>query len=182
MGLSNHSSVSAIRTRATSPRCRGSLRNVAPCRRASSSANWKPALCRVRAYSVPGFPSPTISLSDSPVMSLTHPGNAAGRFSVAKAAGGRLRLVRRLLLAALLLGSSGLGRSGLLLLLALLGVASGRSRGSTRDRGGARRARCTGGRGCSTLGGHGGGFGGNRLRLFGTRRVDRSDRRIALRE
>src|SRR5580658_1120183 len=200
MGLSSHSCVSATVRRATSPWCRGSLRNVAPCRRASSSANWKPALCRVRAYSVPGFPNPTISLSGSPVMSLTHPGNAAGRFGAAEAAGGRSAWAsaRRLLLAALLLGSSALllrrsgvllsrsgvllARSTFLLLLAFLGVASGRGAGSTHGGSGSRRARWTRGDGCSTFDRYGGGLGGNRLGLLGTRRVDRRHRCIALRE
>src|SRR5947207_15386186 len=190
MGFSSHSSVSPTRMRASSARWRGSLRNVAPCRRASSSANWKPALCRVRAYSVPGLPSPTISLSGSPARSLTHTANAAGRrrSALAPAAAGdgsELCLWWRLLLAALLPG-----RSGFLLLPALLGLAGG----GRSAWGGGRSAR--GRRGCSSrspgsacnggsraLGGHGGGgLCGNRLGLLGTRSMDRYDRRVALRE
>src|SRR5881394_1592501 len=190
MGFSSRSSASPTRMRASSARWRGSLRNVAPCRRASSSANWKPALCRVRAYSVPGLPSPTISLSGSPAMSLTHTANAAGRrrSALAPAAAGdgsEQCLWWRLLLAALLPG-----RSGFLLLPALLGLAGG----GRSAWGGGRSAR--GRRGCSSrspgsacnggsraLGGHGGGgLCGNRLGLLGTRSMDRYDRRVALRE
>src|SRR6266480_2614164 len=190
MGFSSHSSVSPTRMRASSARWRGSLRNVAPCRRESSSANWKPALCRVRAYSVPGLPSPTISLSGSPAMSLTHTANAAGRrrSALAPAAAGdgsEQCLWWRLLLAALLPG-----RSGFLLLPALLGLAGG----GRSAWGGGRSAR--GRRGCSArsrgsacnggsraLGGHGGGgLCGNRLGLLGTRSMNRYDRRVTLRE
>src|SRR5215469_6049757 len=173
MGLSSHRSASAMRTRASSARWRGSLRKVAPWRCASSSSNWNPALCRVRAYSVPGFPSPTISLSGSPGMLVYSPRKtppaAVGMFR----RGRQCRpegLVWRLFLAALLLG-----RSSFLLLLALLGV---RGWGGRRTWS-ARRARD--GRRCP-LDRRGGSLGGHRLRLLGARRVHRDYRRIALRE
>ena len=66
MGFRSHSSFPSIRTLASSPWWRDSLRNVPPLRRASSSANQKPALCRVRAYSGPGLPRPTINLRATP--------------------------------------------------------------------------------------------------------------------
>src|SRR5256714_140179 len=190
MGFSNHSSVSPTRVRASSARWRGWQRNGAPGRRASWSANGKPALCRVRAYSVPGLPSPTISLSGSPAMSLTHTANAAGRrrSALAPAAAGdgsEQCLWWRLLFAALLPG-----RSGFLLLPALLGLAGGGRSAwgggrSARGRGGCSArspgSACNGG--SRALGGHGGGgLCGNRLGLLGTRSMDRYDRRVALRE
>src|SRR6516165_2235900 len=88
MGFSSHNSASPMRARAASARWRGSLRNSAPWRRASSSRNWKPALCRVRAYSVPGLPSPTINLSGSPAIRISRPAETPpAAFDSSEAAG-----------------------------------------------------------------------------------------------
>ena len=69
--------------------------------------SWKPALCRVRAYSVPGLPSPTISLSGSPAMSVTRAPQTPPAASEHTLERGRRTLkppgAARLLLAALLL-------------------------------------------------------------------------------
>jgi len=78
MGFNNHSSCRHTRARQFRA-VTGLAAERGAVAAGQLSANWKPALWRVRAYSVPGLPSPTISLSGSPAMSLSHTANVAGR-------------------------------------------------------------------------------------------------------
>ena len=143
------------------------VRNVPPWRAASSSTNTKPALWRVCAYSGPGLPSPTMSFKGRADMQVQNRLNRASH-----GISDPVRAFHPCAARATSCRPPSSRGSRFLLLLALLRIARGGSRRCCTGSG--RRTGC-----CSrALGGRrSGGFRG-RLRLLGTRAVDRDHRSV----